>query len=168
MPSTLTNPNRRLQVYFFKDYCSILGSLVGLLGPSRLTHVAVELDGIVYDLRYPNGSVLYMVEEYPNEPYLKVPVDTIDDLPLELPDIVLNQRLDLIDGILNRISRILSVRYRLTTPVITCVSMVNIILNHNLNTNEFNGYTPDDLYEQVRRRTTRSIQGPIGVHGNQD
>lgn len=157
MCSALTNPSGRLKVYFFKNTSSILGALVGILGPSRFTHVALELDGIVYDLRYPNGSVLYMVEEYPDEPYLKISIDPIDDLPLELPDIVLNQSIDLVEGILDRIKRLLSIRYRLTNTVTTCVSMINIILNHNLNTNEFNGYTPDDLYEQVRRRTARGL-----------
>jgi hypothetical protein len=145
-----------IRVLFYRSPWTPLGFLVETVTGSRFTHVEVVLHDVHYKITLQQGSMLDVLDQpwgvggYQEE--LRIPLGTKVSLEsLEFPEIVLWQTIDPIDCIQYHFLRTLSTKYRLSTPVVNCVTMANIILNHNLKTNWFTGYTPDDLYQQVKQ-----------------
>lgn len=145
-----------IRVLFYSSPWSLLGLPIRALTGSYYTHVEVILCDVLYKISLWDGTTLTVLDSprgvggYQEE--LRIPLHPrIPEDALEFPSIVLNQRISLLESVQYHILRTFTTRYKLTTPVVNCVSMCNIILNHNLDTNVFNGYTPDDLYAQIKR-----------------
>lgn len=156
-----------IRVMFYTPKYDPLAWFTRAVTGSMFTHVDIELDGVGYGISLMGGSKLYPrgIAEVPRE-YIDIPVS--DQYCLEFPFLVLDQRIHFWESVWHHVKRWWSEEYRMVTPVTNCVTMVNILLNHNLNTNWFNGYTPDDLYEQTKRYIAHRKQRPSGVLEDQD
>lgn len=150
----------RIYLYFFRCMDDPLGLAVGLLTGSYYTHVAVGFQGMVYDITYLGGSRIYLEEEYPYVPDKTLSLACAMQIDVEIPMIVLDQKISLTDELLYFLKRTFGgPKYSVTQPVINCVTTANIILNHIFGTNHFNGYKPDDLYRQARGFSF-GVEGP--------
>lgn len=144
-----------IRVLFSNTVRNPLALLVRLVTGSHYTHVSVILEGVHHEISLFDGTILTILDDPNgglggNTEELRIPM--VDpDWSLEFPEIVLFQKISILDSFLYHLKRLWHPKYRLTTPVVNCVTMTNIILNHNLQTNKFCGYSPDDLYVQIKQ-----------------
>lgn len=143
-----------IRVLFSSSTSNPIALLVRMVTGSYYTHVSLVLDGVHHEISLYDGTVLTILDDSwgvgGNQDELRIPMVDASWSP-EFPEIVLFQEINIVDSLLYHLKRLWSPRYKLTTPVVNCVTMTNIILNHNLKTNVFNGYTPDALYDQIKQ-----------------
>lgn len=125
----------------------MLGRAISWVTGSTYNHVALQVDRTVFEITAFDGVTICPIESYGHKPSLSV---SLPSVCVEIPEMLLNERINLLREIEAFVFRTLGYTGYINTGI-NCVTMVNIILNINLDTNEFTATTPDELLEQCLR-----------------